>query len=133
MAVRGLTVAWAAPAQAATHSVNSTIKIADFARTGSAPITGTEDYAGTVKGALGPGAIVGHNVFGPVPAFHGAIRLFLNKGTLKVTLQGTGAPTPPHNPGGSFDFSGDGKITKGSGKYKGAHGKVTFSGRGPTG
>ena len=132
-AVVGLTAVLATPAQAARHSIDSTIKFADIARTGTFPITGTEEYAGTIKGALGSGAIVGHNVFGPVPAFHGTARIFLSKGTVKVSLEGTGAPTPPPNPGGTgFDFSGTGEVTSGNGKYKGAHGKFTFSGSGPT-
>ncbi len=127
IAVVGLTVAWAAPAQAARHDINSTITLAGIATTGSPPISGSAEYAGTFKGDLGSGAIVGTNLFGPVPTFHGTFRVYLKKGTLKGNLEGSGAPTA----GGGLDLSGGGEITKGSGKYKGAHGKFTFAGSQP--
>ena len=126
IAVMGLTVAWAAPAQAASHNLNSTIKIAAVKSTGSPPYSGSSEYAGTFKGGLGSGAIVGHLSFNP-PAFHGGFRVYLKQGTLKGNMEGTGAP----NSGGGIDVSGGGEITKGSGKYKGAHGKFTFSGGRP--
>ena len=70
MAVLGLTVACAAPAQAATHDIDSTIKLALVEATGSPPVSGSAEYAGTFKGELGSGAIVGTNPFpGPVSAF----------------------------------------------------------------
>ena len=128
IAVVGLTVAWAAPAQAAKHDINSTITLAAVATTGSPPVSGSAQYAGTFKGDLGSGAIVGDTYFGPVPTFHGPFRIYLRKGTLKGNLEGSAAPTA----GGGLDLSGGGEITKGSGKYKGAHGKFTFSGGRPS-
>src|SRR5213596_2594873 len=127
IAVMGLTVAWAAPAQAATHDIDSTIKLSVIKSTGSPPVSGSVEYAGTFKGRPGSDAIVGRNLFGPVPTFHGTFRVYLKKGTMKGNLEGSGAPTP----GGGLDISGGGEITKGSGKYKGAHGKFTFSGSQP--
>lgn len=123
VAVMGLAVACAAPAQAATRDISSTIKIAHVGETGSPPISGSAEYAGTFKGALGSGAIVGGLSYA-APDFHGTFRVYLNKGTLKGTLDGSGLPAP----GGGFDVSGTGEVTKGSGKYKGAHGEFTFSG-----
>ena len=39
-------------------------------------------------------------------------------------MEGTGVPTAD----GSIDVSGTGEITKGTGKFKGAHGDFTMSG-----
>ena len=58
-AVLGLAVVSAAPAQATTRDINSTIKLAHVVNTGSPPISGSAEYAGTFKGALGSGAVVG--------------------------------------------------------------------------
>jgi hypothetical protein len=121
--VLALMVASVAPAQAATRNIDSTIKIAHVEETGSPPISGAAEYAGTFKGALGSGAIVGGLSY-TVPNFQGTLRVYLNKGTLKGTMEGSGAPAP----GGGVDVSGTGAITKGTGKYKGAHGEFTFSG-----
>ena len=132
VAVVGLALAWATPAQAARHSLNSTIDIAQIEATGSPPFSGSEEYAGTFEGVLGSGAIVGTNFFPLVPTFNGTFRVDLKKGTLTGNLEGRGAPTPPPNPNLSFDLTGSGKITKGSGKYKGAHGKFTFTGLRPS-
>ncbi len=129
IAVMGLTVAWAAPAQAASHSIDSTIKLSVVEQTGSPGVSGTAQYAGTFKGALGSGATVGNIVYpGPVGAFTATFKIYLNKGTLTGTLDGTGSPAP----GGGLNYTGSGEITKGNGKYKGAHGKFTFTGSQPS-
>ena len=125
--IMGLTVAWTAPAQAASHNIDSTVKLSAVEENGSPPVSGSAHYAGTFKGALGSGAIVGTNVFGPGGVFTGTLRVYLNKGTVTGTLDGTGGPAP----GGGIEFSGNGEITKGTGKYKGAHGKFTFTGGQP--
>ena len=123
VAVLGLAVACAAPAQAATHNIDSTIRLAHVEETGSPPVSGSAEYAGTFKGALGSGAITGQLSYA-VPEFQGTFRVYLNKGTLKGTMEGSAAPAP----GGGIAVSGSGEITKGSGKYKGAAGEFTFSG-----
>ena len=67
--------------------------IADIGSTGSPPVSGSADFAGSIKGSLGSGAILGHNDFGPtVGESQGTIRAFYNKGTVKGTLVGTGGP-----------------------------------------
>src|SRR5215217_3473748 len=124
LAVLAITAIAAAPAQAAKHSLDSSVKIATLETTGSPPASGVDHYAGTIKGALGSGAVVGKNIFGPIPQFHGPVRAFYAKGTLKSSLEGTGAL----NPDGSISFEGTGEINKGTGKYKGARGKFTFVG-----
>jgi hypothetical protein len=123
-AVLGIALVAASPAQAARYSLDETVTIAVLQSTGSPPVSGTSHYAGTVEGDLGSGAIVGTNVFGPVPNFEGPLRVFYKKGSLKGKLAGSGTP----NPDGSISFSGTGTITKGTGKYKGAKGKFSFSG-----
>ena len=122
-AVLGLAAVMAAPAQAAPRDINSTIKLAHVVDTGTPPISGSGEYAGTFKGALGSGAVVGGLSYA-APEFHGTFRVYMNKGTFKGTMEGTGAPTAD----GSIDVSGTGEITKGTGKFKGAHGDFTMSG-----
>ena len=119
LAVLAITAIAAAPAQAAKHSIDSSVKIADLETTGSPPASGTVDYAGTIKGALGSGAVVGQNIFGPLPQFHGPVRAFYAKGTLKGSLEGTGTL----NADGSVSFDGTGEITKGTGR-QGRQGQV---------
>ena len=77
---------------------------------------------------------VGHRDTGRLVAFsdgvfaisitHGTFRVYMNKGTFKGTIEGSGTPAAD----GSIDVSGTGEITKGTGKYKGAHGDFTMSG-----
>ena len=120
----------AAPAQAAKHSIDSTVIINTIGETGNPPISGSQDYAGSVNGALGSGAVLGHNDFGPnIGQFQGSVRAFFKKGTLKGTLSGSGSPTQGQSGGASF--TGTGEINKGTGKYKGAKGKFTFTGSVP--
>lgn len=118
-----------APAQAAKYNLDSTATINTIFESGNPPISGSIDYAGSIKGALGSGAILGHNDFGTpaVGDFQGTFKAFFAKGTLQGTLQGSGGPAP----GGGLSFSGSGEITKGRGKYKGATGKFTFTGTQP--
>jgi hypothetical protein len=127
MVVLGVAAIAAAPAQAAKHKVNATVVIANIASTGTLA-SGSVDYAGSIKGSIGSGAILGHNDFGPtLGEFQGTNKVFYNKGTLKTALEGTGAP----NAEGGLTVSGTGHYTKGTGKYKGAKGHLTFEGTTP--
>ena len=119
----GLSVVSPAPARGASRDIDSTIKLAHVEDFGSPPISGSANYAGTFKGVLGSGAIVGHLAYA-APEFDGTFRVFLNKGSFKGTLEGSGDPAP----GGRIEISGSGVIRKGAGKYKGAQGEFTFSG-----
>jgi len=130
LVVLGVTAIAATPAQAAKHPINETVVIADIGTSGSPPVSGSADYAGSIKGSVGSGAILGHNDFGPtVGQFQGTNKAFYNKGTLKTSLEGTGGPNT--GPGGGLIFTGTGEFTKGTGKYKGAKGKFTFEGTQP--
>jgi len=117
----------AAPAEAARHSFDGTIKLAAIEETGNPPFSGSANYAGRVTSSLGHGAILAHNDYSASPAFQGTFRIFYKKGTLKATTSGSGSLEP----GGGTSITGTGQITKGAGKYKGAKGKFTFTGTQP--
>ena len=107
LVVLGVTAIAATPAQAAKHKIDSTIVLNEIGSTGSPPVSGSTDYAGSITGSQGSGAILGHNDFGPtVGEFHGTNKVFYNKGTLKSTLEGTGGPNT--GPEGGVVFSGTG-------------------------
>ena len=126
--VLGVMALAAAPAQAAKYNLDSTVVLNTIGATGNPPISGSgQDYAGSIKGALGSGAVLGHNDFPTTGEFQGTFRAFYQKGTLKATLSGSGGPAP----GGGISFTGSGQITKGTGKFKGAKGKFTFTGSSP--
>ena len=82
---------------------------------------------GEHQGRARLGAVLGHNDFPITGEFQGTFRAFYTKGTLKATLSGSGGPAP----GGGISFTGSGQITKGTGKFKGAKGKFTFTGSSP--
>jgi len=125
--VLGAMAAAATPAQAARHNFDGTITLAPIAETGNPPFSGNADYAGSVTSTLGRGALLAHNDYTYSPAFQGTFRIFFNKGTLRATTSGSGSAAP----GGGIGITGAGQITKGTGKYKGAKGKFTFTGTEP--
>jgi hypothetical protein len=126
--ILGVMALAAAPAQAARYNIDSTVVLNTIGATGNPPISGSgQDYAGSINGALGSGAVLGHNDFPTTGEFQGTFRAFYKKGTLKATLSGSGGPAP----GGGISFTGSGQITKGTGKFKGAKGKFTFTGSSP--
>src|SRR4051812_18006662 len=51
LVVLGVTAIAATPAQAAKYSINSTVQIADIGSTGSPPVSGSADFAGSIKGS----------------------------------------------------------------------------------
>ena len=121
-------LALSVPAQAAKSKVyraDGTVTQASLSSTGNPPATGTSTTAGIVTGKLGRGAITGKTTFGPAPKFTATFRAFFNRGSIKGTLSGTGS----QNPDGSISFAGTGKFTGGTGRYKGARGSFSFTGR----
>lgn len=118
------------PAQAGkreTVTANATIKLATISQTGSPPASGNSTSAGIVRGGLGRGAIISKTAFGPVPTFKSTSRTFFPRGSLKSNLTGSGTI----NPDGSASFSGKGNFVSGTGIYKGATGRFTFTGSTP--
>jgi hypothetical protein len=98
---------------------------------GTPPLSGSNEDTGTIDGKLC------HK------AFHGASRqvnkyptpgkftargvVFGPRGSIKTKFSGTGTV----NPDGSTSFGGSGKVTGGTGIYKGATGKFSFTGTEP--
>jgi len=124
-----LAIAASVPATAATtpkkHSVSGTAQVVTISSQGTPPNT-TSTGAGIVKSVLGSGAIVGTTTFSG-SNFTNKFRVFLVHGTFKGTLTGTFKT----NADGSLSASGTAKITGGTGAYKGATGKLTFTGSSP--
>jgi hypothetical protein len=124
-----LAVAAAVPATGATvpkkHSLSGTAQVVTISSQGTPPNT-TSTGAGIVKGSIGSGAIVGTTTFSGTN-FTNKFRVFLLHGTFKGTLSGTFTV----NPDGSVSSTGTAKITGGTGVYKGATGKLTFTGTTP--
>jgi hypothetical protein len=95
---------------------------------GTPPLSGSTLDAGTIDGKLCHKKFSG--AVRQVIKYPSAGKLtsravgFGPKGSLKAKLSGTGKL----NPDGSTSFSGTGKVTGGTGIYKGATGKVSFSG-----
>lgn len=79
---------------------------------------------GTIKGALGSGAVVYVVSGGPNGTQNLAIQSFFAKGTLKAK----GNVTVAVQPDGSATVVGSGNVTGGTGAYKGAKGKFTTTG-----
>lgn len=100
---------------------------------GTPPLSGASLDAGTVDGKLCHKKFSG--AVRQVIKYPSAGKLtsravgFGPTGSIKTKLSGTGKL----NPDGSTSFSGSGKITGGTGIYKGATGKLSFSGTEPKG
>ena len=123
VAVLGLAVACAAPAQAATHDIDSTIRLAHVEETGSPPVSGSAEYAGTFKGALGSGAIIGQLSYA-VPDFQGTFRVYLNKGTLRAPWRAA----PRRLPAEASPFPAVARSRRAPGSTRAPHGEFTFTG-----
>jgi hypothetical protein len=95
--------------------------VAVFA-TGNPPVNGSDTQAslvdGTLAGSVVHGAGRGVNTFPKAGVGDTVGTVFGPDGSVNFTLTATGRP----NPDGSFSFQGKGKITGGTGAYKGATG-----------
>ena len=112
--------------KAKSHSINGSATIAMITTTGSPPVNGSSVDAGLVNNSQGAGAVRLTTTYA-APNFNASGTAFYVAGSLKVTLKGSGAPQPD----GSLTFSGTGKVTGGTGSYKGAKGSFTFTGSAP--
>lgn len=94
---------------------------------GNPPISGSNQQVNTLDGTVcgkafhGAGRAVNNYA---VPNFNGKGINFGPRGALRETFTGTGAAMP----NGDITFSGTGKVTGGTGLYKGATGSFTFTG-----
>jgi hypothetical protein len=109
-------------AKAKSHSVSATLRVVNLSTQGNPPLSGSSVTVGTGSGSLGTGAIVGNATYA-APNFASKFTLFLAKGTIKGSFTGTGSV----NQDGSGSGTGSGKVLGGTGIYKGATGKFTFT------
>ena len=115
------------------HHVTATVLSVDVAHTGTPPMAGsTVTNAALVQATPGGnGAATAHLVFsglsGNAFGFTGTQTAFLAHGSISATLKGTG--TVQAN--GSLVFSGTATTTGGTDSYKGAKGKLSFTGSSP--
>jgi hypothetical protein len=128
----GCAVAIAAPslANAATtqqaKTIHTTQRITTLSSTAQgAKNVGTSD--GKIAGATVHGALRAVATFTTPSTFTATGTLFYPAGTLRYTLHGTATKKPD----GSLTVSGSGKLTHGTGRYTGAHGRFVFSGTKP--
>jgi hypothetical protein len=126
-----LSLAIAVPvAQAApkSHHLKLTIKDSTITSQGDSP-GNKQTTAGLVKGnpfGRGVESISDKvtNATSTAITFNGTITIYTAQGTLTGTVKFKITPAP----NGSATGTGSGKITNGTGRYKGAHGKVNFTG-----
>lgn len=99
---------------------------------GNPPISGTSLSAATIDGKLcgksfhGAARLVRTNVGSQISA---TFTDFGPLGSFRGTFSGTG----PLNPNGTSSFTGKGRVTGGTGLYKGVTGSFTVSGAKPSG
>jgi hypothetical protein len=99
---------------------------------GTPPVSGSQTLAATLDGKLCRksfhGAARQLNKYPTPGTFTSKGRAFGLRGSLKTTTRGGVTST---NPDGSISLKGSGKITGGTGIYKGATGSFSFTGRVP--
>jgi hypothetical protein len=100
---------------------------------GTPPVSGSNEDTGTIDGKLCHKAFHGAsrqvNKYPTPGKFTARGTVFGPRGSVKTKFSGTGTV----NPDGSTSFGGSGKVTGGTGIYKGATGKFTFTGTEPKG
>jgi hypothetical protein len=123
-----------AKAKGTKHSVTATVQLGTITSDSNFPAVGSAvTDAGIVKsrpGGRGAETDTLKVTATPAPGqltLAGTAKLWLTGGieTVKVTIQATAAPD------GSVSYTGSGKFLRGTGKYKGISGKVTFTGNSP--
>lgn len=131
LVLAGVALLAPAAAQAVTVKADATVRLATISSKGTPPAPGSSSTsAGTVsRGALGRGAITSKLTFGENLSFTGSTRSFFAAGTVAGTLKGSAKG----NPDGSVTFSGSGTFTGGTGRFRGAKGKFSFTGTLPSG
>lgn len=104
------------------HKVNVTVAAAAVGTAGPASI-----IAGTTSGTL-KGAVVYRATSAPNNQIKNTFTVFTAKGTIKGSALVTATPQPD----GTATFAGSGKVTGGTGTYKGAKGTFTATGNSTT-
>jgi hypothetical protein len=122
-------------AGAASHpkcSLNLTFVTARVQSSGNPPLSGTETRAATVDGKLCGKQFHGASrlaitYFGPTKPNTVLLAIFGPAGSLRSTSHNVGTP----HPDGSVSISGSGKVTGGTGRYRGAVGSFSATGSVP--
>jgi hypothetical protein len=115
---------------AVKHHVSQTVKTSSISQSANYPSPGSRNTsAGTVTGSLGSGAVIQKLVITGHPTvttytFKVTGTVFYAHGTTRASASGTA--TAQTN--GSAAVSGHGHYTGGTGLYRGARGKFTFTG-----
>jgi hypothetical protein len=111
---------------ATKHSLNGRVKLTNLENKGNPPAPGSsQTTAGRVATPQGSGAIIGTIKYGVAASFTGTQKAFFDLGAFKLNIKGTGTP----NSDGSVSFKGSGRVVGGTGRYGGAHGSFTLSGK----
>lgn len=131
LSLTGAALTAATLAQAASkHQFSVVVKESIISESANYPSPGSKVLrAGIVKGTFGEGAIVekdritGH----PTPTtftFNGTTTAFYSHGTFRSVRTGIATVEP----NGSVGLTGDGHYVGGTGPYRGAHGRYSFTG-----
>lgn len=101
--------------------------------TSSVANIGGANFAGDLKGTLGPGAVtlVGSN--GGDGKLKVDFKIFTGTGSLIGSALVTVTQSGPEGTQGTSTYVGSGKITKGTGHYKGVKGTIAVDGVSPSG
>jgi hypothetical protein len=112
-----------------THTLNLTIQSAVLASHGTPPLSGDQTQVGVIHGSFGAGAGPAMLTF-PAPG-HASLTFtwFFAKGSFK----GTATTVGKLNPDGSASITGSGKVSGGTGAYRGAKGTFTLTSTVPKG
>jgi hypothetical protein len=94
---------------------------------------GGAKFAGDLKGTLGPGAVTMVSSDGGNGKLKVDFKIYTATGSLVGTALITATQSGPEGTQGTTTYLGSGKITKGTGRYKGTTGAIAVSGVSPPG
>ena len=110
-------------ANAAGRPVNLTQHLFQYASTGAPPASGSNSYVGTSDGRIGGirvhGALRGTNTYSGGGSFTGKNTIFDSGGSIVISFKA--------RVGLTGTVLGSGNFAGGTGRYKGAHGRFTFT------
>ena len=122
-------VAVADAATPRTHTLKLTIQSAVIAVHGTPPVSGGETQVGVIRGSFGEGAGPATLTFTAPGHASLTFTWFFAKGSFK----GSSTTVGKLNPDGSTSLTGSGKVSGGTGAYRGAKGTFTLASTVPKG
>jgi hypothetical protein len=120
------------PVQALAAKRTSKLSVTSIANS-IAPNQAPTLLAGSLKGSLGPGAVVFKVASAKGSTATAKFEMFTERGALKGTAHFSFTTSGPAGPGGTTTVKGKGSITAGTGTYKRSKGSFTVSGDSPPG